>query len=240
MHATIQKPIEEIISNLKEGEKVFVIGCDNCASKCKSGGTPETRAMAQQLVQKGINVIGWGVPNPAGISLCKVSNTKRYLEEEKAEALPLADSYIVLACGQGIHAVLDATDGGLVHAGCDTICGAETVTDGLMREFCSLCGECIIDYTGGLCPITLCSKSLLNGPCGGSIDGKCEVNRSQDCGWNLIYQRLRDIGRLDLMRQYRDPKNYAKKGHPRQLKLDGHDAVFTSNNTVTERRNVAD
>jgi hypothetical protein len=129
VHATIQKPIEEIVGYFRPEEKIFVVGCDNCAAKCHSGGIPETEEMAKRLRRRGVNVIGWCVPQPKGISLCKLSNTERVLQEEYLEQTKEADSFLVLSCGQGFHTVLDATDGGVVHPGCDTIFGGETVSD---------------------------------------------------------------------------------------------------------------
>lgn len=228
MHATIQKPIEEIVGYFRPEEKIFVVGCDNCAAKCHSGGIPETEEMAKRLRRRGVNVIGWCVPQPKGISLCKLSNTERVLQEEYLEQTKEADSFLVLSCGQGFHTVLDATDGGVVHPGCDTIFGGETVSDDLITEYCSLCGECIVEYTGGLCPVTLCAKSLLNGPCGGAKDGKCEVDRSRDCGWQLIYDRLKTLGHLKQMKDYMPPKRNSKWSRPRSLTLDEGSATFRS------------
>ncbi len=228
MHATIQKPIDEIIGYLEPGEKVFIVGCDNCAAKCHSGGEPETEEMAERLKKKGVNVVGWCVPQPKGISLCKLSNTKKVLQEEYGEETKQADSFLILACGQGIHTVMDATDGEMVHPGCDTIFGGETVTDDFITEFCSLCGDCIVEDTGGLCPVTLCAKSLLNGPCGGAKDGKCEVDRTRDCGWQLIYDRLKALGKLDKMEKYVPPKNNSRWSRPRSLTMAGKEATFRS------------
>jgi len=228
MHATIQKTIEDILPFFVEGENVFVVGCDNCAAKCKSGGIPETEEMAKRLEKRGVKVAGWCVPGPSGMSLCKLSNTRKVFNEEYGEKIKEADSFLVLACGQGVHTVMDATDGGAVYPGCDTIFGGETVSDNSIIEYCSLCGECIIQHTGGLCPVTLCSKSLLNGPCGGAKDGKCEVDPNKDCGWQLIYDRLKDIGRLDLLDQYQEPKNYARWSRPRTLVLSDGETTFSS------------
>ena len=228
MHATIQKPIEEIIGFIKPGEKVFVVGCGNCAMKCHSGGEPETEGMATRLKEKGIDVVGYNVPGPAGMSLCKLSNTQKVLQEDCKEETSKADSFLVLACGQGVHTVIDATNGAMVHPGCDTIFGGETISDTDIIEYCSLCGECIIEFTGGLCPITLCSKSLLNGPCGGAEDGKCEVDKDRDCGWVLIYERLKKLDRLDLMKPYQNPKNHAKWSRPRSLRVSPYEAIFFS------------
>ena len=228
MHATIQKPLDEIMSCIGEGEKVFVVGCDNCAAKCKSGGIPETERMAERLKERGASVVGWCVPQPKGMSLCKLSNTRKVLQEEYGNQIKEADTFLVLSCGQGVHTVIDATDGGCVIPGCDTIFGGETVSEEFITEYCSLCGECLVFHTGGLCPMTLCAKNLLNGPCGGAKDGKCETNRDRDCGWQLIIDRLKATGRLDAFYRQRGVqiKDYSKGTKPRSISLRGHFADF--------------
>jgi ferredoxin len=227
MHATIQKPIEEIKGNLKPSERLFVVGCGNCAAKCHSGGEVEAKEMAERLQQQGVDVAGWACTG-SGVSLCKLSVVSKLLNEEHKSHTEQADSYLILACGQGIHTVMDATDGGRVHPGCDTIFGGETVNDNFITEYCSLCGECIVEFTGGLCPVTLCAKSLLNGPCGGAKDGKCEVDRNRDCGWQLIFDRLKALGRLDEMEQYMPPKNNSRWSRPRSLSIGDGEATFKS------------
>ena len=228
MHATIQKPIEEIVGNIRPDERVFVVGCNNCAWKCKSGGEEETKNMAERLQKRGVKVVGHTVPGPQGMSLCKLDHTRKVLKEDFGEQTAEADSFLVLGCGQGVHTVIDATEGGMVHPGCDTIFGGETVSETEINEYCSLCGECVIEYTGGLCPMTLCAKNLLNGPCGGAENGKCEVDSERDCGWIMIYERLKKHDRLDLLKPYRQPKNHAKWSRPRSLKVSPHEAVFCS------------
>ena len=228
MHATIQKPIEEIIKFIKPGEKVFIVGCNNCAWKCHSGGEEETENMAKRLIKRGVKVAGYTVPGPQGMSLCKLDHTRKVLMEDYTDQIQEADSFLVLGCGQGVHTVIDATDGGMVHPGCDTIFGGETVSETEINEYCSLCGECIVEYTGGLCPITLCAKSLLNGPCGGAENGKCEVDKNRDCGWILIYERLKKLGRLDLIKGYMESKNNAKWARSRTLSVSPHEATFCS------------
>lgn len=227
MHATIQKKIDVMLSYLEEGEKVFVVGCGNCAEKCKSGGPLETEEMAGRLRKKGVTVVGFA-STASGVSLCKLSACLKMLREEHKDESDAADSFLVLACGQGIHTVIDAMDGGMVHPGCDTIFGGETERDEFIREYCQLCGECVVEFTGGLCPLTLCSKGLLNGPCGGAREGKCEVDREKDCGWHLIYERLKSLGKLHFLEAYYEPKNYAKSGPPRSLTLKGMEATFRS------------
>ena len=120
-----------------------------------------------------------------------------------------------------------------MHPGCDTIFGGETISDDQITEYCSLCGECIVEYTGGLCPLTLCAKGLLNGPCGGASEGKCEIHPDQDCGWHLIYERLKAVGKVDVMRRYMAPKNYLKWASPRGLTLRGKRADFRFAGTTT-------
>ncbi|MBN3038192.1 MAG: methylenetetrahydrofolate reductase C-terminal domain-containing protein [Candidatus Omnitrophica bacterium] len=227
MHATIQKPLKEIINALSKDEKVFVVGCGNCAEKCRSGGEEQAREMKARLEKEGVRVVGYAA-TASGSSLCKLAAAKKLLLEEHKEEVAKADSFLILACGQGIHTVIDATGGAVVHPGCDTIFGGETVSDDFITEYCSLCGECIVEATGGLCPVTICSKGLLNGPCGGAKEGKCEVDKEQDCGWQLIYDRLKELGKLDLFRQYQSPKNYAKRSNPRSLKLEEKRATFKS------------
>ena len=227
MHATIQKPLKELLGFLQKGEKLFIVGCGNCAEKCRSGGEEQAREMKARLEREGVEITGYGATS-SGSSLCKLSLAKKLLNEDHKEETKAADSFLVLACGQGIHTVIDATNGGMVHPGCDTIFGGETVSDDYIIEYCSLCGECIVEYTGGLCPLTLCAKGLLNRPCGGAKDGKCEVDRERDCGWQLIYERLKNIGKLELLYRYYEPKNHAKWSKPRSLKLIGNKAEFRS------------
>ena len=224
MHATIQKPLEEILGMFEDGEKVFVMGCNNCAAKCKSGGEPETREMARVLAENGVEVTGWALP-PESKSTCVLSLTSKILNEEHKEETAAADSFLVLACGQGVHTVIDATEGALVHPGCDTIFGGETVSPEFITEYCSLCGECIVDRTGGLCPLTLCAKGLLNGPCGGASEGKCEVFKDRDCGWQ------RELGKADSMYEYVPPKDHLKWTKPRTIRLPEGRAEFSFANT---------
>lgn len=228
MHATIQKKIEEIVRHIRPKEKVFVVGCNNCAWKCHSGGEEETAAMADRLESRGITVTGYTVPGPQGMSLCKLDHTRKVLTEDYKDPVNEADSCLVLGCGQGVHTVIDATDGKMVHPGCDTIFGGETVSATDIEEFCSLCGECIIEYTGGLCPMTLCSKQLLNGPCGGAENGHCEVDPERPCGWITIYERLQKLDRMDLLDGYRPPKNHSRWSRPRTLKVSPTEATFCS------------
>jgi hypothetical protein len=116
-------------------------------------------------------MVGYTTPGQRGMSLCKLDHTRKVLLEDYAAQVKQADSFLVLGCGQGVHAVIDATEGAMVHPGWDTIFGRETVSDTDINESCSLSGECIIEFVGGLCLMTLCARRLLNGPCGGAESG---------------------------------------------------------------------
>ena len=220
MHATIQKPFKEIMKMLEGEGRLFVVGCGNCARKCNSGGLPEVAAMKERLEKAGKTVTGTFVPD----GTCSLSEVSGLVKDNQA-AIDEADSILVLACGQGVHTLVDAS-GKIVHPGCNTIFGGETLKPGDVREYCRLCGECIIDAYGGLCPLTLCAKSLLNGACGGATDGKCEADPERDCGWELIYKRLKAIGKLDRLHQYMDPKDYRMSNNPRTLTVADGVAVF--------------
>jgi len=220
MHATIQKPFKEILSMLEGEDRVFIIGCDNCARKCQSGGEPEVMAMKERLEKAGKTVTGTFIPD----GTCSLTEVSGLVKDNQAE-VDEAEVILVLACGQGVHTVIDAC-GKIVHPGCNTIFGGETLKPGDVREYCQLCGECIIDAYGGLCPLTLCAKGLLNGACGGAKDGKCEVDPERDCGWNLIYERLKAIGKLDNLYQYKEPKDYRRASKSRRLTVTDGVAVF--------------
>lgn len=220
MLATIQKPFEEILRMLAGEDRVFIIGCGSCAMACQSGGKAEVAAMKERLEEAGKTVTGSVVPD----STCSLSEVSG-LAKGSQVAIDEAESILVLACGQGVHTVVDAA-GKATHPGCNTIFGGETLKPGDAREYCQLCGECISDDYGGLCPLTLCAKGLLNGACGGAKDGKCEVDPERDCGWILIYERLKAIGKLDKLYQYREPKDYRKASKPRRLTVTDGVAVF--------------
>ena len=183
--------------------------------------------MVERLTKRGVRVTGWAA-SPSGMSLCKLDLAKKILNEDHREETQEADSFLILACGQGIHTIMDATDGGKAHPGWDTIFGGETISEQFITEYCSLCGECIVEQTGGLCPLTLCGKGLLNGPCGGAKNGKCEVDPDRECGWIMIYERLKKLGQVDKMKEYVKPKDHSKWSRPRSLIMEGKKATFKS------------
>ncbi|MCX5704008.1 MAG: methylenetetrahydrofolate reductase C-terminal domain-containing protein, partial [Candidatus Omnitrophica bacterium] len=162
MIITEQKPIAEIIDSLKGYTKIFLVGCGECAATCKTGGEPELAKMKQLLEEQGKTIVGQCMPSAP----CVAAKIKTELAKNM-KALREAEAILVLACGLGVQSVKDNDRLGLtVLPCCNTLFGAVLDSQGNFYEKCSMCGECVLDITGGICPITLCAKGLLNGPCG--------------------------------------------------------------------------
>jgi ferredoxin len=213
MIITEQKAIKEIIDSLREYSKIFLVGCGECATTCKTGGKDEIVKMQKELEKQGKVVLGTCIPDAP----CIASQIKTELARN-TKLLREAEAILVLACGLGTQSVKDNDRIGLVVLpGCNTLFGAVVDAQGNLQEKCSLCGECVLDVTGGICPITLCAKGLLNGPCGGMDKGKCEVDKDKDCAWVLIYQELEKRKKLDEIRKIQGPRDFKKITKPRKV-----------------------
>lgn len=208
------KPINEILGFLKNAEKVVLIGCNQCAAICKSGGEEEVLKMKEALEIEGKTVLGYRILDPA----CNLLKSKKDLKELKSE-LADADAVLSLACGDGTQTIVKNTKNMPVYPANDTLFIGEVERVGQFQEACKACGQCELGWTGGICPITMCAKGLLNGACGGAKDGKCEVSHENDCAWINIYERLKDLNQLENLIQVRPPKDYSKKNNPRHLDL---------------------
>ncbi len=210
-----QKEFKEILKYLGGEKKVFIVGCGECSTTCKAGGEAEVLEMKKALEASGKTVTGWVVPKAP----CVASQIRIAFAKNK-KALGEADSILVLACGLGIQSIKDNDRfGKIVHAGCDTLFMGAVDKEGVFLEKCSACGECILEFTGGICPVTRCPKGMLNGPCGGTDKGKCEVDKDRDCVWTLIYNDLKKTGRLALLKEIYPPKDYSRAGKPRKLSI---------------------
>jgi ferredoxin len=208
-----QKPLEEIIESLKGATKIFLVGCGECATTCKTGGKDELIKIQQELEKCGKTIVGVVIPDAP----CMASQIKTELAKN-IKALREAEAVLVLACGLGVQSVKDNDRLGLaVLPGCNTLFGAVMDASGNFQEKCSLCGECVLEFTGGICPITLCAKGLLNGPCGGMNKGKCEVDKERDCAWVLIYNELEKTKKLDRLKGIKPPKDFKKTIKPHKL-----------------------
>ena len=204
---TRQKSEETIDRLLKGLGRVFVIGCGTCVTLTHTGGDPEVKDMEEQLRKKGKIVTG-SVVLPVGCD-----NLTGDALREHGSQIELADVLLIMTCAFGVQTVARHTKKMVVPA-LDTLFLGKETSIGLFDEICIQCGECVIGETGGVCPVTSCHKSLLNGPCGGTNNGKCEIDPNKDCAWTLIYHRLKDLNRLDAMRTLQKPRNHQREPMP--------------------------
>ena len=181
--------------------KAFIVNCHGC--KEVSFPEKEAEALQKELCESG-KVTGILTTD----YICNPENMKLRLEKHRKE-IDAADMVLVFSCGVGVQSVAEYFEDKKVCAGCDTIAlpGFQGVTP--LEYKCDQCGECFLNITGGICPLTACSKSLVNGQCGGAKNGKCEVDPDMECGWERIYQRLKKLGRLDLLKVPVQLRNYA-------------------------------
>ena len=201
---TQTKPIEEILEALGKEENIFLLACNGCAESCETGGEKGLSAMKENLEKAGKKITGTCLVD----FLCNKMLVTMRLSREM-DKIQSADSIVVLTCGIGVQAVSTVVHK-VVHPADNTVSLGGLQGLWPSDERCQACGDCALDYTGGICPVTACAKSLLNGPCGGTKDGKCEVDPEKDCGWQLIYERLKKIGRLENFRKVRKPRDHSK------------------------------
>jgi ferredoxin len=208
-----KKPFDEILESLKDSKKVIITGCSLCASTCKVGGEEEVLEMKAKLEENGKEVLGYKILDPS----CNLLKTRKDLKGLKDE-LKEADAILSLACGDGTQTVAKLVKNS-VYPGNNTMFIGEVERVGQYAEACRACGSCQLGWTGGICPVTICAKGLLNGPCGGARDGKCEVSPENDCAWILIYEKLKEQGKLDNLLEIREPRDYQVSYHPRKIDL---------------------
>ncbi len=193
MIVAVRKPIKEIAASIEGCKKVLVVGCDSCVTVCLTGGEKETNALAAELAY-----IRYYTKDPPAFETttiqrqCEIDLVEQYLKIP-----PETDVILSLACGAGVQTLAAYFSKIPVIPAVNTTFLGALDEPGVWREKCQGCGDCMLVHTGGICPITRCAKSLLNGPCGGSSNGKCEINQEIDCAWQLILDRLKTLGRLD-------------------------------------------
>jgi hypothetical protein len=200
-----QKSLEEILHSLEGESTIFLLGCKGCAEASHTGGEKEVLTMQANLEKAGKKVSGWTVLD----FLCQKALVKTGLQPFRNRIMS-SDSLLVMCCGVGTQAVAAVVDK-VVHPSCNTLSMGGAQGEWRGSERCAECGDCLLDYTGGICPLTACTKSLINGPCGGARDGRCEHQPDvRPCGWQLIYERLKKLNRLDKLREIHAPKDWAK------------------------------
>jgi ferredoxin len=202
-----QKPIEEIQEMIGPYRKILVLGCGSCVAECAAGGEKEAAMLASALRMA-----------------ARMKGEDRVIEEmtldrqcvkdfviQLDELIGKYDAVLSVACGAGVQAVGDMYPEIVVIPGLNTEFLGETKAQGLWVENCLGCGDCMLYHFGGVCPLARCSKQLFNGPCGGSVEGKCEVNPDVPCGWQLIVDRLSAKGALERLERIHPPKDWSKK-----------------------------
>jgi ferredoxin len=202
---TKQKSEEEIDRLLEGLSRVFIIGCGTCVTLTRTGGEPEVQAMKEELSEKGKLVTGTTVLPVA------CDNLTGEALREFGQKIDQADVLLIMTCAFGVQTIARHLKKMVVPA-LDTLFIGKETSVGLFDEICTQCGTCIIGETGGICPVTSCHKGMVNGPCGGTNNGKCEIDANKDCVWTLIYNRLKELDRLDAMRKYQKPRNH--QGEP--------------------------
>ena len=209
------KPFEEILKALEGFKKVFIFGCELGSGRCKNGGLREAVELGEKLKEQGFEIVG--IKSPGGTCILeRISFPGRELLKEAEKN---SEVIISLACGAGTQLIAENVDIPVLTGVTTLFIGAEREGK-YFNEYCIACGDCIISETGGICPIARCPKSLTNGPCGGAIDGKCEVDPSIPCIWYLIADRMEKIGTLRKLKIRAPFKDYSKSVYPRSLILE--------------------
>ncbi len=212
---TEQKPWEEIIEMLNKVDKVYLVGCGTCATMCRTGGKSQVIEMKDKLEAAGKQVTRWMVIP----SVC--DELTKYALEDNAEDVEAADGILAMTCAFGVQTLGLYADK-LVYPALNTMFIGIEESPGHFIEVCMQCGDCVLGKTAGLCPLVRCSKSLLNGPCGGSVGGKCEVSPDIPCVWQTIVDRLQAFDRLDVLDEIASIHDWSvsNSGGPRRLALE--------------------
>ncbi len=210
MIITKQKEKETLLKSLRERKKVFLVGCGDCASACNTGGQKELDDLSGYLRKEGVEVTGSALV----AATCNEPGTGLELRKQKKEVAD-SEALLVMSCGAGVQSVAEkAKPEQAVLPGCDSLFLGNIKRVHHYSEKCSTCGDCVIGDFGGLCPVTRCPKSLLNGPCGGAIEGNCEVDNEAPCIWILIYERMKNLGELDRLYDLQEAKHNTTRTSP--------------------------
>ena len=215
-----RKSIPELVDILKAHKKILVLGCGTCVTVCLAGGEREVSIIASALrIASRVQGLGFEIDELVIERQCD-----NIFIEQAAEAIQKCDAVLSLGCGAGVQAIAERYPQKPVYAGLDTAFLGILEERGVWTEKCAACGSCVLHKYGGICPVTRCAKHMLNGPCGGSREDRCEVRPDRPCAWQLIYTRLKGIGQLDRLKQIESPKNWSSSlsGGPRVIIREDH------------------
>lgn len=213
-----QKPFDEIWGMVKDFKKVLVYGCNTCVAICHAGGEKEAEILASMIRMKAAQD---GVDMKVGHSAVMRHCEPEYFEPSMDEVRTY-DLVLSTACGVGVNFLAQKIGNIPVYPGINTSFYGAVSKPGEFIELCAGCGNCILHLTGGICPIARCTKSLMNGPCGGTDKGKCEISQEVDCGWYLIVERMKQLGNLDALSEIQPPRDWSTSFHggPRRIVLE--------------------
>ena len=213
-----QKSLDEIKTLIGESEKVLVVGCGTCVTVCFAGGSREAEITSTSLRMS--SKLEGKAKDVRDVTVQRQCEWE-YLDQIK-EQVEDADIVLSLGCGIGVQAIAEHYPNTWVVPGLNTSFLGIPKEQGVWEERCAACGDCVLGMTGGICPIARCSKSLLNGPCGGSEEGHCEIDPDTPCAWQLIYDRLDSQNKLELIMEVNEPKNWStsRDGGPRKITRD--------------------
>ncbi|MGA2071381.1 MAG: methylenetetrahydrofolate reductase C-terminal domain-containing protein [Sedimentisphaerales bacterium] len=199
-----RKNIPDLLEIVKNHKKLLVLGCGTCVTVCLAGGQREVSIIASALrMSAKLKEIPLEIEELTIERQCD-----NVFLEQAADAIKRNDAVLSLGCGAGVQALAERYANKPVYAGLDTAFIGILEERGVWTEKCAACGVCVLHEYGGICPVSRCAKHMLNGPCSGSREDRCEVNPERQCAWQLIYKRLKDIGQLDRLKKIRPPKSW--------------------------------
>lgn len=213
-----QKPFDEIWNMVKNFKKVLVYGCNTCVAICHAGGEKEAEILASMIRMKASQeAIDMKVGHASVMRHCEPEYFDPLMDEVRTYDLILST-----ACGVGVNFLAQRIGNISVYPGINTTFYGAVPKPGEFIELCAGCGNCILHLTGGICPIARCTKSLMNGPCGGTDKGKCEISQEVDCGWYLIVERMKQLGNLEALLEIQPPRDWSTSFHggPRRIVLE--------------------
>ncbi|MDM8525214.1 methylenetetrahydrofolate reductase C-terminal domain-containing protein [Desulfococcaceae bacterium HSG8] len=210
-----KKPIEEIVEEVKDCDNILILGCNECVTVCEAGGKKEVGILASALRMYFLNQ---GKDMKIDERTLERQCDQEYLDEIR----DIADQYdaiVSLACGVGVQFTAEQYHSIPIYPGVNTCFLGATEERGLWTERCQACGQCVLARTGGICPVSRCAKRLLNGPCGGSSNGMCEISKELACGWQLIVNRLEALDKMDDYEKIFPIKDWStdRAGGPRKV-----------------------
>lgn len=209
------KPMEEILAMIEPYDRIVLAGCHGCVTVCRSGGEKEVQVLGSAL-----RLAREAAGRPLEI---KEVTIERQCDPEYVETMrPFVEDYqavLSIACGAGVQFLAERFSVTPLLPGINTNFIGVTEKQGVWAERCQSCGDCVLHLTGGICPVTRCSKSIFNGPCGGSVEGHCEIDKEVACGWQLIIDRLKALDLMENYEKIRPMKGWrsSRDGGPRRI-----------------------